>query len=255
MIPNFIIRAERDGLQILSLSSTAIFACGIENGIRYQTFKVNGKWITRQYSPAPSALSECTCGVAFNCPDPLWSGGQFICERGNNCVAGTVVWSIPGLVRACMSLEMMLASDLRCFYNQTCIDILLSMYNVDLPERLPLPAATLAIRPLNSSVPSRFLPDDTLEKIMDRGLIDEWEFSSSYDDYYAACAPAICTYTLSQRLDIIYIVTTIVGTVGGLTITLRLLVLFMAYLIHWIMNTCRERSVEENRSKNRCCLN
>ena len=249
IIPEFIRRGERDGLRLLSLTSTAMFACGIENGIQYQTFRVNDKWITRQYSPAPSAVNGCACGVSYNCPDPLWSGGQFICERGENCVAGTVVWSIPGLVKACISLELMLASDLRCFYNQTCIDTLLSMYNVDLPDRLPLPAATLAIRPLNSSIPSRFLPNDTLRKIMDRGFIDEWKTNIDYNNYYATCAPATCTYTLSQRLDLIYIVTTIISAFGGLTVILRLLVPFVAYLIYWIMSIYRERSVREDRGK------
>ncbi|CAF4968095.1 unnamed protein product, partial [Rotaria sp. Silwood1] len=128
--------------------------------------------------------------------------------------------------------------------------MILSMYNVDLPKRSPLPAATLAITAMNSSVPSRFLPNDTISVMVSNLLIEEWQFNIDFDDYYAACAPATCTYTISGRLDIIYIVTSIVGLVGGLSSSLRIIIPFVAQLIYWVFITCREREVVENRAFN-----
>ncbi|CAF4177053.1 unnamed protein product, partial [Rotaria sp. Silwood2] len=128
------------------------------------------------------------------------------------------------------------------------------MYNVDLPKRSPLPAATLAITAMNSSVPSRFLPNDTISVMLSNLLIEEWQFNIDFDDYYAACAPASCTYTISGRLDIISIVTTNVGLFGGLSLSLRIIIPFVAQLIYWIFITCRERQVVENRVLSRAAF-
>jgi hypothetical protein len=45
-----------------------------------------------------------------------------------------------------------------------------------------------------------------------------------YDNYYNACQPAQCIYTHQTKNDIIYIVTTLVGLVGGLITVLKLVV-------------------------------
>ena len=249
VIDEFQARTKRNPVLMALLQSTSIMASGIENGIQYQTFQVNGSWMIRHYSPAPSTFNECACSVAFDCPNPAWSGGQFICKYGYNCTLGTVVWSIPGIVKSCIFLEKVLSSDLRCFFNQTCINTILSMYNVDLPKRNSLPPATFAITAMNSSVPSRFSPNDTIIVIVSNLMIEEWQFSIDYDDYYAACAPTSCTYTISRQLGIIYMVTTIVGLFGGLSVSLRIIIPIVAQLIYWIFITCREQQVVENRGK------
>lgn len=248
-IDDFQARAKRNSIFMALLQSTSIMASGIENGIQQQIFQVNGSWKSRYQSPAPSTFNECACSVAFDCPDPMRSGGQFICEYGYNCTLGTVVWSIPGIVKSCIFLEKILSSDLRCFFNQTCINIILSMYNVDLPKRSPLTAATLAITALNSSVPSRFLPNDTIFVIGSNLMVEEWQFSIDYEHYYASCAPSSCTYTISRRLDIIYIITTIVGLFGGVSLSLRIIIPIVAELIYWVFITRPERHVVENRGK------
>lgn len=249
IIDEFQTRTKRNSVLMVLLQSTSIMASGIENGIQYQISQVNGSWTVGHYSPAPSTFDECACSVAFNCPDPMRSGGQFICKYGYNCALGTVVWSIPGIVKSCIFLEKVLSSDLRCFFNQTCINTILSLYNVDLPKRNPLPAATLAITALNSSVHSRFLPNDTIMTILSDLMIEEWQFSIDYDNYYAACAPASCTYTISQQLDLIYTVTTIVGIFGGLSLSLKKIIPIVVQLIYWVFITRRERQVVENRGK------
>ena len=223
---------------LLLLIRTLLAGSGTESNMTYQWLPINGSWLIRRYSPAPPALNVCACSVAFDCPEPR---GKFYCMNGNNCTAGTVVWTIPGVVRSCVDLESILKSDFSCFFNQTCLNILLSMYNVDMPTRLPLPDATIAIPVLNSSAPSRFLPNDTMGTIFDQLMVETWDIQSYFEGYYNICAPAICTYSFSQRLDIFYVISTIVGLIGGLLVTFRLLVPIFARLVQWSIVSWRKR--------------
>ncbi|UJR12163.1 hypothetical protein I4U23_016340 [Adineta vaga] len=247
LVNEFQVRTKRGGFMIISLGSMTMMLSGTESEIRYQSFQVNNNWLLRRYSPAPAAFNECACSVAYDCPDPVWSSGQFICNYGNNCTAGTVIWSIPGLVKSCTFFETMLSSDLRCFFNQTCVNITLSMYNVDMPMRKPLPANTLAMKALDSSIRSPFLPNDKMRTLLEEMMIIDWNFSVNYSGYYTACAPANCVYRLTERFNIIYVITTILGLFGGLNISLKILILVVVRLIIWTKKIRGEQQVMEHR--------
>ena len=222
-------------------------ASGVESNLAYRSYFYNGSWFINRYSPAPTAIDTCACSVAFNCSS---ARGKFFCVEGNNCTVGTTVWEVPGLVQGCTGMDHMYLSDLRCFYNRTCVDTILSLYNVDMPDRLPLPAATLAIEPLNISSPSRFSPTDTLSIILDELMVEEWEIQMDFVRYYAVCMPSSCTYVSVQRLHIISVVTTLIGLTGGLSVVLRLLVAIFGRLLHFGIFYWRSRrtSVAGNRS-------
>jgi hypothetical protein len=205
----------------------------------FQTLHINDHLLLRRYSPAPSAVNVCTCSISQTCPDPSWSGGQIVCKNGNNCTKGTVVWSTPGLIKSCAATETLLLSDLRCFFNQTCVDILLSMFNVDMPNRLPLPPATRAITALTRFNWSRFSPDDKVGTILNALAVDKWELQPNFIGYYSTCAPFICTYTINRKMDIVYVITTIIGLLGGLATILRLLVPVSVRFNYWIMYQCK----------------
>ncbi|CAF3833487.1 unnamed protein product [Rotaria sp. Silwood1] len=148
----------------------------------------------------------------------------FQCILGNNCTKDTTVWTIPGVVLTCTYYESILTSDLRCFYDQACFDTVLSMYNVDMPDRLPLPSFVRYLPILNKLAPSRFSPTDSLRTLYNNLMVEEWNITGNFDGYYKACAPVSCTYSSAQRLNIIDLVTTIVSLIGGLTVSLRLLI-------------------------------
>ena len=219
---------------LLKLVSTWVMANGIPSGFTYHSAQINGTWIIYHDFSAPSGLNICACSVAFNCPDPLWSGGQIHCKDGNNCIENTVVWSVPGFPKGCSNLESIVTADLRCFYNQTCFNTLLSMYNVDIPELPPLSESVYNISVLNNSAPSKYSPNDSLEIIFQQLLLEEWKLESDYMDYYTTCDPTLCTYTITRRLDILYVVSTIVGLFGGLSVIIRILVPTAVRFIHFV---------------------
>ena len=230
----------------MSMARLLMAASARQSGITFQSFEINGTWAVRRHSPAPNSSNECACSVAFKCPDPMWTGGRFLCKYGNNCARGTTVWTAPGLVTSCTNFETLLDSDLRCFFDQTCFSTLLSMFNVDMPDRLPLPSATRTLTAMNSSVPSRFLPNDTMGTLFNELMIEEWQLRSSFEGYYQSCAPATCKYSVSQRADPFYVASLIVSIFGGLIVTFRLLVPVAARLVYWIAIYWRNRHTNDD---------
>lgn len=214
---------------------------GYESGMRFNWSEINGQIKLRRYSPAPASLNSCACSIALDCPDDQWSFGQILCKHGNNCSRGNLVWSVPGLVKSCSFLQSFHASDLRCFYDQHCFNTLLSMYNVDMPSRPPLPQPTVHIKILNSSAPSRFPPNTTILSILEEMAIDEWVIKPNFERYLNACAPAQCSYTIARRFDLVYMISTIVGLVGGIMVILRLIISNIARIIVWILVTRNTR--------------
>ena len=85
---------------------------------------------------------------------------------------------------------------------------------------------------MNSSIPSRFALNDSLRTIFNELMIEEWTIEGFFDNYYDSCAPSTCTYTYAQRLDIVYVVTTIVSLFGGLVVVLRLLSPISVRIVH-----------------------
>ena len=224
----------------------ALVASGGESDMRFQTLIIDGKPSIRRYSPAPSALNVCACSVAFNCPDPLLTGGPFICQYGDNCTAGSTVWTVPGLSTGCTYYERLLGSDLRCFFNRSCIDTLLARYNVDMPKRLPLPMAAFQFTPLDSSRRSRFSPTTKIETLFREFMLEDWSVSPSFEGYYRSCAPIACTYAVTQRWELLYIASTIISFFGGLVVTLRLLVPTLVRFAYGIDSRCCHQRSNNN---------
>ncbi|CAF3913855.1 unnamed protein product [Adineta steineri] len=120
--------------------------------------------------------------------------------------------TIPGLVVDCLPIQTMFASTLECFYNQSCLNILLSAYQVN-----------INISILNTSLSSRFTPTTTLNYLVNELFIEEIFNETIYGSYYQQCAPVYCSYTYSQRFDLVYVITTLIALFGGLNVTLLLI--------------------------------
>jgi hypothetical protein len=235
-------RLSQERLYATSVFQTVLDAASSEQGMDFQILNNSGQLLLRRYSPVPSAFNACSCSVSESCPDSLWSAGHILCKNGNNCTKGDIVWSVPGLTKSCTVVKTLYLSDFRCFFNQTCIDILLSMFNVDMPNRLPLPRATRTFVAINSSESFSFLPNEKLDKLAEKLFVDKWKIQPDFVGYYRICAPNSCAYTIKRKLDIVYVVTTVIGLLGGLTVIMRLLVPVSVRFIHSIFTRCKRSS-------------
>ncbi|CAF1508415.1 unnamed protein product [Adineta ricciae] len=88
---------------------------------------------------------------------------------------------------------------------------------------------------MDPNVSVEFMVNSTLEDILDKLMVEQWFPSITYESYYNECAPLKCTYTHKTKNSIVYIVTMIIGLIGGLITVLKQtvprLVSFVAFCI------------------------
>ncbi|CAF1142146.1 unnamed protein product [Didymodactylos carnosus] len=132
-------------------------------------------------------------------------------------IQGQLQFRVPGVNVGCLVLDAVLQSDLSCLYNSSCLNEL----NTYLNDSLYYP---FNARPLNiSSSPS--LSPLKMSDLVDRLLVDEWQFEPSYESYFNQCNPQSCAYTYAKQFDVIYVITTTIGCIGGIVTILMLITL------------------------------
>ena len=58
----------------------------------------------------------------------------------------------------------------------------------------------------------------------------------SYASYYSQCQPQFCQYTVTERSELLYVVTSLLGFYGGLSVVLRLII---PHLINFLVRKMR----------------
>ena len=153
----------------------------------------------------------CSCGTQNDCTQP---GGIY------RSLSTIQYFTIPGWNAACSTVDTILRSTLECFYNQTCLDLLMH-YMTIVEEVYPY---TWNITALDTNVTSRFQPNTVIREIVEKLFVEQWIVDVSYANFYQQCAPLSCSYTIQESNDATFIVTRILGLYGGLTVALRLLI-------------------------------
>ncbi|CAF3755200.1 unnamed protein product, partial [Adineta steineri] len=155
---------------------------------------------------APVDYSKCSCDLSSTCI----AQSSFLSSLFN-----MDNFYVPGFYKGCYVIEALLQSTLQCFYDQTCIDQLQIYLSPPVP---------MDVTALDSSLPSQYFDDSTIEDLLNNLMIEEWNSTQLYDQYYNKCQPIECTYTIETRNSVIYIITTIFGIFGGLITVLRCIV-------------------------------
>ena len=156
------------------------------------------------FQPYAIELANCSCASSPSCIDraAIYDGEDL----------GSVLFFVPGFYRGCFMIDGLLQSTLECLYNQTCLDVLLSFMK---------PPSVRNVTSLDASSSGRYNKNSTMQELINELMVENWNSSITYKDYYEECQPAQCSYTYVTRNDAIYIVTTIFGLVGGLVTVLR----------------------------------
>jgi len=133
-----------------------------------------------------------------------------------NILNTTAIILLPGLFIGCLPLDSLLKSTLECFYNQTCLDIIISYMNHSSKSFY-----SHSFSVLNQS---RFSPSTTFETLMDVLFVEEWKINMSYIHYFQQCQPSFCQYSIEQRKNILYILTMIISLHAGLNSILKIII-------------------------------
>jgi hypothetical protein len=153
--------------------------------------------------------SVCHCYPQSNCPAPAAIYSNPVKQTLDVYHLNVNSTPIKGMQTACSPLEGFLSSTLECYFDSSCLQLL-------------VPNSTI-FTPLNSSQSSRFFPNTTLEDIINELLVEQWVFNSSSQAYFHECAPLTCGYSYTYRNTFLTIITTIIGILGGINTALRLI--------------------------------
>lgn len=142
-----------------------------------------------------------------------YANGTCICDGNSKCLSALVIdgWVVPGFRVGCDPMESFLESTLECLYNATCIDMIMPHGTT----------ANMTFQALDSTLSSI---NATVQSLVDVLMIDRWKKKVMYEDYYRACAPLYCIYSLDIQFDKVYVFTTIMGLSGGCTVALKLII-------------------------------
>ncbi|CAF1269656.1 unnamed protein product [Adineta ricciae] len=213
--------------------------------------KINGTWNVRYQSKVyTNGNTTCLCGTSSLCTKPQ----GYYCSA-NSCHAGTSLpnYTIPGLYVGCFPIDSTLLSTLQCFYDQSCIQMLIDLRVYDY-ETYIVPVNLTNITALDRSLQSQYHPNTTLDIIISKLFIEDWAQSVNYASHYAQCQPAICKYTIVEKRQPIFIVTNVIGLLGGLTAILEVIVPYLvdfAQKLHCRYKNRKQQQNETDKSKKR----
>ncbi|CAF1125518.1 unnamed protein product [Adineta steineri] len=158
----------------------------------------------------PSNGNSCYCTSDFNCKAPskiydIYGEATQLIGNSNS----KILMRINGFKASCLPVSAILLSTLECFYNQTCLNQLISFFSTN--EKF------LA---MNFSEQSRFTINSTVQMLVNELMIEGWMTNISYNKYFQQCAPNLCTYTKNDKYSFTFILTKIISLLGGFTLIL-----------------------------------
>jgi hypothetical protein len=140
-----------------------------------------------------------------------------------------------GIYVGCYLVEALLQSDLRCFYDDVCLSELINSLE------LSINSSSLS----NSN--SIYEVNTTLQEIISNLMIEQWNNESSYEDYFNECQPDECSATYIHRGNVIFIITTMTGLIGGLTKVYKFCVPLLVNMIFPLIIRLKRRKLFNNR--------
>lgn len=148
---------------------------------------------------------------------------------------------VPGLYQTCFMFESLLQSTLECFYDdQDCLPFIVNFYNLSWFQGFTV---------LKSSIPSRFTRNSTINSISSELFIEYWEQSLNYSSYFIHCQPTSCSYKILQRNNLFATITIIIGLIGGLSVSLRILVPIVVAICFYLVRRRQQQPTFSEPSK------
>ena len=141
--------------------------------------------------------------------------------------------TLPGFVVDCLPIQTMFASSLECFYNETCLEILLSSYE-----------ESINVSVLNETLSSRFSRNTKIEVLVNELFLEIMQNEKKHRSYFEECAPITCSYTYSESFDWLSAVPTLIAVFGGLSTVLRVISPYLLKLFFYGKRKRQSTSVE-----------
>ncbi|CAF1368789.1 unnamed protein product [Rotaria sp. Silwood1] len=186
------------------------------------------------FVPTPVIIENCSCALSDECKNTIslynYTIDLSVPPQG-------ILFNIPHMYKSCFNMQSLLLSSLECFFERTCFDPIQEIINVIANYYFIINGSVL----LTNS--TRFSPKTTVGEIINELMIERWYENVRYEEYYQQCAPEQCSYLLPFRNNALYIVTTVIGLFGGLSVALKIIV---PIIVRWIRNRMRPQATPAN---------
>lgn len=190
----------------------------------------NFQWQISNFLPdspirIPLQYENCSCGLSGSCSVPFSLQG---CIDDESTVCYELL-RIPGFFTGCSPVETLFQSTLQCFSNRTCVDAL----------QAGLSRIRSSILNISMVIPTEELLNETtetVESMVNRLMVNKWQENLSFTSYYQVCAPISCTFEYIDRPHILFLITSIVGVIGGLSTALKILMLILVRSVEKIVS-------------------
>jgi hypothetical protein len=120
--------------------------------------------------------------------------------------------NISGWYTGCWPSETLLLSTLENFYNQTTVNRILAYVDSSATNDL--------FTALNTSQNSIFDLNSTIETLTGNLFVEMWTKQLNYTSYFYQCQPETCIFNINERVSVLYIITSLLGLYGGLSVVL-----------------------------------
>ena len=147
---------------------------------------------------------------------------------------------IPGMNVGCMPYDALSSSTLECFFSSTCLNSTAKWLSNLPPSDWP--------KPLDSSKLTKFSLNSTIASIIDTQMIDRWNNTVDFSVYYEACAPTHCTYSFVGHDNFLYVITLLIGLIGGLNMALRIIAPLLIKIGHYLIQRFSKKTNQPNNS-------
>ena len=202
------------GNNLESALQTNCLVYSVPGSQQYITYMAT--YLVENYTNMNTLDNYCTCSTTVECSFPSGFYRQTIRTNYLYIPVPAPTFLVPGIRSGCIPSSSILQSTLECFYESFCLNIL-ALLGIRISS----------VRSLNASLPSRFSRNAAIQSMFDELFIEEWYYDSNFTNYFRACAPATCSYTYSDQVNLIYMLTTIISLLGGLIVVFQ----HLAYLV------------------------
>ncbi|CAF1172455.1 unnamed protein product [Adineta steineri] len=186
-----------------------------------------------------------------------------VCATNPHCRALNVIYTqtsiqgiyvsyvMPSSIRGCLNSDSLLLSTLQCLYaDSDCFPILLSHLK-KFYSSSELKLSLHDISPLiNDPTQSRFPPNTLVSTIFKEMMVEQWNESSSYKNFYESCAPIHCTYSEKIRTKTIAgIMLALMSVIGGLVVSLRLITPYLVRFFYYLWEKINKRQQNQQQDE------
>ncbi|CAF1361149.1 unnamed protein product [Adineta steineri] len=165
--------------------------------------------------------SNCSCGIQSNC----LSSQIFDHER----IFPQLSKRNLGFQTGCENLNAIFQSNLNCFYDSACVDLLDIFFRTENSPQFTYSSSSIS--------------NTTIEQLFSQLFVIDWIENKSFERYFDKCQPEICQYSDYIQYNFLYIITFLIALFGGLTNGMHFLINCVSIIIYKIIDY-RKKKIE-----------